>query len=89
MQNRTAASTAAPPIQRTPIIADTAADRKLPALLDARTLREETGLTRAAVAAIFIKLPVIQFANLRKTYVKRCDVERLLDERTFAKDVAA
>jgi hypothetical protein len=57
----------------------------LPELLDAKTLRAELGVTRAAVEAIMRQLPVVQIEGLRKTYVRRSDVARYLDQRTFAK----
>ncbi len=58
----------------------------LPELLDAKALRAELGVTRAAAGAIMRRLPVVQIEGLRKTYVRRGDVARYLDERTFAKD---
>jgi hypothetical protein len=57
----------------------------LPELLDARALRAELGVSRAAAEAIMRRLPVVQFEGLRKVYVRREDVRRLLDERTFQK----
>jgi hypothetical protein len=32
------------------------------------------------------QLPLVQFEGLRKVYVRRSDVRRLLEERTFTKD---
>jgi hypothetical protein len=58
----------------------------LPELLDVKALRAELGITRAAAEAIMRRLPVVQFEGLRKVYVRREDVRRLLEERTFAKD---
>lgn len=58
----------------------------LPELLDCKALRAELGVTRAAAEAIMRRLPVVHFEDLRKTYVRRDDVRRLIDERTFAKD---
>ena len=55
----------------------------LPKLLDAKALRLELGVTRAAAETIIRQLPVVQFTDLRKTYVRREDVERLISERTF------
>jgi hypothetical protein len=57
----------------------------LPELLDVRALRAELGVSRAAAEAIMRRLPVVQFEGLRKVYVRRDDVRRLLDERTFEK----
>jgi hypothetical protein len=58
----------------------------LPELLDCRALRVELGISRSASEAIMRQLPVVQFAGLRKVYVRREDVSRLLEERTFEKD---
>jgi hypothetical protein len=59
---------------------------RLPELLDVKALRAELGVTRAAAEAIMRRLPVVQIEGLRKTYVRRSDIARYLDERTFAKD---
>ena len=58
----------------------------LPELLDAKHLATELGVTRAAAEAIMRQLPVVQFEGLRKVYVRRGDVRRLLEERTFTKN---
>jgi hypothetical protein len=58
----------------------------LPQLLDAKHLAEELGVTRAAAEAIMRQLPTVQLPGLRKTYVRRPDVERLLERCTFEKD---
>ena len=58
----------------------------LPELLDAKALQAELGVTRAAAEAIVRRLPVVQIEGLRKTYCRRADVARYLDERTFQKD---
>jgi hypothetical protein len=50
----------------------------LPELVDAKKLREELGITRAAADQIFRRLPKVQIEGLRKVYVKRSDVDRLL-----------
>ena len=57
----------------------------LPQLLDAKTLQAELGVTRAAAEAIMRRLPIVSIEGLRKTYVRRADVHRYLDKRTFAK----
>ena len=57
----------------------------LPELLDAKKLQAELGVTRAAAEAIMRHLPTVQFPDLRKVYVRRSDVSRFLDERTFTK----
>jgi hypothetical protein len=58
----------------------------LPLLLDCKALREELGVSRAAAEAIMRRLPVVAIEGLRKTYVRRSDVSRYLESRTFAKD---
>jgi hypothetical protein len=58
----------------------------LPELLDVKSLRVELGITRAAAEAIMRRLPIVQIEGLRKTYVRRSDVARYLEARTFAKD---
>jgi hypothetical protein len=58
----------------------------LPELLDAKALRSELGVSRAAAEAIMRRLPVVQIEVLRKVYVRRDSVRAYLDERTFSKD---
>ena len=58
----------------------------LPELLDAKHLAAELGITRAAAEAIMRRLPIVSIEGLRKTYVRREDVRRYLEARTFAKD---
>jgi hypothetical protein len=58
----------------------------LPELLDARHLAAELRVTRAAAEAIMRQLPLVQVAGLRKVYVRRGDVARYIDVRTFTKD---
>jgi len=57
----------------------------LPELVDARGLRDELGVTRAAADAIMRQLPTVVIPGLRKTYCRRSDVEALLERHTFAK----
>jgi hypothetical protein len=57
----------------------------LPGLLDCRALRTELGISRAAAEAIMRRLPVVEIEGLRKVYVKREDVRRYLESRTFSK----
>ena len=57
----------------------------LPALLDAKSLREELGVTRAAAEAIMRQVPSVVIPGLRKAYCRRSDVEALLEQHTFAK----
>ena len=61
------------------------ADR-LPQLLDAKHLAVELGVTRAAAEKMMQSLATVQVPGLRKVYVRRADVERLLEACTFAKD---
>jgi hypothetical protein len=58
----------------------------LPELLDAKHLAAELGVTRAAAEAIMRRLPKVQPEDLRKVYVRRDDVRRYLDARTFTPD---
>ena len=58
---------------------------RLPELLDCKALRLELGVTHAAAEAIMQKIPSVQIEGLRKVYVRREDVRRYLDERTFTK----
>ena len=59
---------------------------RLPELLDAKGLQAELGVTRAAAEAIMRQVPIVQFPELRKVYVRRSDVARYVESRTFAKD---
>jgi hypothetical protein len=54
----------------------------LPELLDAKRLAAELGVTRAAAESIMRRLPKVEIEGLRKVFVKRDDVERLLAEST-------
>jgi hypothetical protein len=58
----------------------------LPPLLDAKGLQVELEITRAAAKKIIEQLPVVQLPGLRKVYVRRPDVERLVAEHTYGKD---
>lgn len=58
---------------------------RLPELLDAKGLQAELGVTRAAAEAIMRRLPVVQFEELRKIYVKRSDLRAYIEARTFSK----
>jgi hypothetical protein len=59
---------------------------RLPELLDAKALQGELGVTRATAEAIMRRLPVVKIEGLRKTFVRRADVARLLERCTYAKD---
>ena len=58
----------------------------LPELLDCKALQAELGVKRATAEAIMRRLPVVSIEGLRKTYVRRDDVRRCLEQRTFTKD---
>jgi hypothetical protein len=58
----------------------------LPELLDAKALQRELGVTRAAAEKIMQALPIVQITGLRKVFVRRSDVEQLLQRCTYAKD---
>ena len=58
----------------------------LPALVDRKQLAAETGLTRAAIDRVFVELPVVVLPGLRKSFVRRADVARLLDASTYGPD---
>ena len=58
----------------------------LPELLDAKKLRDELGVTRAAAEAIMRKLEVVEVDGLRKVFVKRADVAHLIEQSTYRKD---
>ena len=55
---------------------------RLPDLLDAKALRTELGISRAAAEAIMRKVPHVEIEDLRKVYVRRDDVRQYLDART-------
>jgi hypothetical protein len=52
------------------------------ALIDAKALQAELGVTRAAAEAIMRRLPTVQIEGLRKTYCRRADVAAYLESRT-------
>jgi hypothetical protein len=54
----------------------------LPRLIDQRGIVDELGVTRAAAEKIMRLIPKVHVAGLRKVYVKRDDVLRLLEEGT-------
>jgi hypothetical protein len=54
----------------------------LPELLDAKGLQAELGVTRAVAEKLMCQLPVVTFPGIRKVFVKRADVARLVEERT-------
>jgi hypothetical protein len=58
----------------------------LPQLLDAKHLAAELSISRAAAEKVMQSVPIVQIPGLRKVYVRRPDVERLLEDCTFSKD---
>jgi len=62
----------------------TAARRESGKLLDCATVAREYGITRAGAEAIMRQLPKVQIDGFRKVYVKRVDVEALIDSKTTA-----
>ena len=56
----------------------------LPQLLDSAGIQRELGVTRAAAEAIMRQLPKVVVPGLRKVYVRRQDVLRLVDQSTVA-----
>jgi hypothetical protein len=59
---------------------------RLPELLDCKALQAELSVSRASAEAIMRRLPSVQVPGLRKVFVKRSDVEALLERCTFGKD---
>jgi hypothetical protein len=60
--------------------------KPLDELLDVKGLRAELGVSRAAAEAIMRRVPIVDVQGIRKTFVRREDVRRYLESRTFAKD---
>ncbi len=58
----------------------------LPQLLDRKTLAAELDVPRSTIDAIFRQLPVVSFADHRKVYVRRVDVENLITQSIFIND---
>ena len=61
-------------------------NESLPELLDAKRLQAELGVTRAAAEKVMQSLPIVKLPGLRKVFVRRPDVERLLEQHTYGKD---
>ena len=64
----------------------TGAPAPLPRLVDRKTLAEETGLTRAAIDAVFRAVPVVVLPGCTKVFAKREDVEALFARSTSRGD---
>ena len=58
----------------------------LPALLDAKKLQVELGVTRAVAETLMRRLPLVVFEDVRKVYVRRQDVAALIDSSTSEMD---
>ena len=56
--------------------------QRLPGLIDRRGIADELGVTNAAAERIMRHIPKVHIAGLRKVYVRREDVRRLIDEGT-------
>ena len=54
----------------------------LPRLIDQRGIVDELGVTRAAAEKIMQLIPKVHVAGLRKVYVRRDDVLRVIEEGT-------
>lgn len=52
----------------------------LPQLVDTRTIAEELGVKRAVAEAIIRRLPKQEIPGCRRLFVRRDDVEKLLDQ---------
>ena len=58
---------------------------RLPELLDCKALMAELRVSRAVAEKLMRQLPIVTFPEIRKVFVRRSDVESLIEERTFAK----
>jgi hypothetical protein len=58
----------------------------LPQLLDCKALQGELGVSRASAEALMRRVPIVHIEGLRKTFVRRDDVVRYLEQHTFGKD---
>jgi hypothetical protein len=57
---------------------------QLPKLIDCAGLQRELGVKRAAAEAIMRQLPKVQIEGVKKVYVRRVDVDKLLARSTVA-----
>lgn len=55
----------------------------LPELVDSKRLQAELGVSRAVAERIMERLPVVRFEGVRKVYVRRADVEALIESSTI------
>jgi hypothetical protein len=56
----------------------------LPKLIDSAGIQRELGIKRAAAEGIMRHLDKVQVPGVRRVFVKRADVQKLLDESTVA-----
>jgi hypothetical protein len=55
---------------------------ELPQLLDCRSLAAELAVKRSTAQAIMRRVPKVEIPGLRKVFVRRDDVHRLIAEAT-------
>lgn len=60
------------------------ATRELPKLIDCAQVMRELGVKRGVAEAYMRRLPKVTVPDSRKVFVKRADLQRLLDEHTVA-----
>ncbi len=54
----------------------------LPRLIDQRGIADELGVTRSAAEKLMRQVPKVHIPGLRKVYVKRDDIVRVIEEGT-------
>ncbi len=54
----------------------------LPRLIDQRGIADELGVTRSAAEKLMRQVPKVHIPGLRKVYVKRVDIVRVIEEGT-------
>jgi hypothetical protein len=59
---------------------------RLPELVDAKRIQAETGKSRAAVEKMMHALPIVRLPDIRKTYVRRSDVDAYIAAHTYTND---
>lgn len=52
--------------------------------MDCATIARELGVSRSVAEAMMRQLPKVRVPDVRKVWVRRADVERLLSENTVA-----
>jgi len=56
---------------------------ELPKLMSCRQIQEELGVTQATAEAVMRQLGKIRFPGSRRVYVRRRDVDRLIEQSTL------